>query len=273
MIRMEVCVTHTQFGNNIFKYYKNKLYGIVICQELCAQYQSEGTIFHQLSTVLRSWNRADCMQGMRINLKLFCSHSPNTMFSNSIPPLFLFWYFTRSLVCWIHSISYCYRYKIYFKTILFILHITQNTVTILLQVYSEVSHTEWSMDNCLKCHTKVSWNSISHQCSWCSSSCCFCRMVSNTLSTFSGKWSRIMRGITASCIKSSAAAQRIANLDPLIPDFLYNEAEKYFTTALWQTLETSSLFSVKQIVQVGVKGLTVEWQWDIASHSFPIHLG
>lgn len=42
-----------------------------------------------------------------------------------------------------------------------------------------------------------------------------------------------MRGITASCIKSSATAQRIANLDPLIPDFLYNEAEKYFTTALW----------------------------------------
>ena len=67
-----------------------------------------------------------------------------------------------------------------------------------------------------------------------------------------------MRGITASCIKSSAAAQRIANLDPLIPDFLYNEAEKYFTTTLWQTLETSSLFSVKQTVQVRVKGLTVK---------------
>jgi len=130
------------------------------------------------------------------------------------------------------------------KTNVFMLHITQNAVTILLLVYSEVSHTESSMDNCHKCRTKVSRNSSLHQCSWCSSSCCSCRMVSNTLSTFSGKWSRIMRGITASCIKSSAAAQRIANLDPLIPDFLYNEAEKYFTTAPWQTLKTS-LFSLK----------------------------
>lgn len=62
-------------------------------------------------------------------------------------------------------------------------------------------------------------------CRRCSSSRCSFRMVSNTLSTFSGRWSRIIRGITASCMNSSATAQRTANLDPPTPDFLYDQTE------------------------------------------------
>jgi hypothetical protein len=51
-----------------------------------------------------------------------------------------------------------------------------------------------------------------------------------------------MRGITTSCVNSSAAAHRITNWDPLTPDFLHSQAEKYFVTEVLQKFNISYYF-------------------------------